>query len=79
MPVASQVWVAPTPKVGMTQISPSLSSVTVTFASATSPVLVTTYCHVTAPSTATAGPGAASASSPLVDFSISIAGLASPK
>ncbi len=52
------------------------SSATATLERSVLPVLVTTYVHVTVEPTATVGPGAASASWPLVAFSMSIAGAA---
>ena len=53
---------------------PSWSSLTETLVSVTVPVFVTTYVHSTGSPTGMDGPGASSASDPLVYFSILIVG-----
>ncbi len=69
VPVFVSVALAPTARLGIVPIAPTLSSVTTMFESATFPVFVTSYVHVTVDPTTTTGPVGVSASTPFVFFS----------
>ena len=83
VPEAVQVVDAPTARLAMKLVpspqsmvlSTNTLSLTLMLVNGTSPSLVTTYSHVTAEPIRISGPGASSASTPLVDFSMSIDGL----
>src|SRR5687767_13849205 len=77
VPFAVQVIVSPTARVVFGQLTATpLSSVTLTLLSGTLPVLVTAYVQLTASPTSRIGPVGEFASWPLVNFVMSIVGLA---
>ncbi len=70
VPEAVQVIDSPEARVVCGQLTTTpWSSLTSTLESGSAPTFVTRYSQLTAEPTGTAGPGAASASNPLVDFS----------
>ncbi len=76
VPVAMQVTVSPAWMLVDGQLTVTcLSSVTVRLVSGTLPVFVTRYVQVTGSRSGIDGPGARSASAPLLSFGRSIAGL----